>query len=686
MGKYKPSNKDRSLLKIALFLKYISKGDLAKLESDIRSPKAPGFDLFTHIKAKGYMSQENIKRLKQCYKMFGRQPGDMRFGELCIAFGFLTPLSLEQALEEQKRLTDKGISSRLGSLLVSRGMMTKAQCKLVLCKQQTACLKQSPPSPSSPPEQPPLDSTTCVSSCELPDFCGARLISEKELGIYIAKDALTVWLVKRDGFNDEIDPVWIKNLMEKYGIVHGIRDDNALQGFLDDPQFSKIPFQAASGTPAVEETDAVITCLFEQEYLKPGILSDDGTMDFKARGDMPFVKQGDVLMEKTPVVPGKDGINIFGDLIPQKAGANPKLHAGKGVSLSEDGLKVIADIEGNPRLDDLNIVSVNESIIIEGDVDYRTGHIKYNKNIFVTGVIKNGFKVEGIDVAARYVEGGQIKARGNVLIEAGVTDSEIEARGGIEAGFIHRSKIACAGQIKVQKEMVDSLAMTEGRFNMDLGRLFSSEIHAKGGARIYKVGSKKAKPSSITVGKSAYLEGRRQTIETEIDTCSTLMEQARQAKSQIANRLQDISRQLGDYEKSMERTMGLMERMEKKSRDSLEMFQQTLDDAGDKIIELKGQKSNLKSSLEVQDEQIEDAVRRFKQGLNEKFILKRLAEAHPAHSVLEVTGKIAAKTKVCGPDTAMVLKQSLIKARFMEVSNRGDGKRPPKKEMAVAAY
>lgn len=139
-------------------------------------------------------------------------------------------------------------------------------------------------------------------------------------------------------------------------------------------------------------------------------------------------------------------------------------------------------------------------------MDFNTGHVIFDKNVYITGSIKNGFRVEAIDVVAKTVDGGIIKAQGDVFIQNGITESVIEAKGNIKAGFMHRSKVACMGDMTIVKEIVDTEIFLEGTFEMNRGRVYTSSIMAKGGAKIYRIGSEKSGPSTIMVGASGYLE------------------------------------------------------------------------------------------------------------------------------------------------------------------------------------
>ncbi len=147
----------------------------------------------------------------------------------------------------------------------------------------------------------------------------------------------------------------------------------------------------------MDGTDSDIVYRFERDYLKPGLLSPDGTIDFRERGEIPFVSPGDVLAEKIPPREGRDGINVYGESISRPEVRDLPLVPGKGVRISSDGLRATAVVGGNPKIGQNGKIYVNDAYSIEGDVDFTTGHVKFDRNVYITGSVKSGFRVEAID-------------------------------------------------------------------------------------------------------------------------------------------------------------------------------------------------------------------------------------------------------------------------------------------------
>jgi hypothetical protein len=83
----------------------------------------------------------------------------------------------------------------------------------------------------------------------------------------------------------------------------------------------------ATGTDPIPDTPPQIKYHFDTDPLKIGTLTEDGLMDWKDRGKLPQVKEGDLLAEKIPGPKGKEGMDVYGKKIPipKAAGATVQM-------------------------------------------------------------------------------------------------------------------------------------------------------------------------------------------------------------------------------------------------------------------------------------------------------------------------------------------------------------------------
>jgi uncharacterized protein (DUF342 family) len=676
--KDRANNRSNLIIKIALFLNYLTKANYEKLISDLKKHKDdPKVDILKIMLDKRYISQKDLLSLKKTCTNFAKVQDDMRFGSLCISFEFLTQSNLDLALEEQKRLEAADQHIRLGDLLIDAGMLSKRQLKLILQKQK---LENRVSTSNNNKEQPN----------ELPfEMSDVRAIREVEVLFFLQNDALKLFTLKTDDFDSSMILSDLKFLLEKNGIIYGIVDDDSLNSFIKNDKYHNEYFEIARGLEPIDDTDAKIVYMFELDYLKAGQLAEDGTIDFKDRGDIPFVEEGDVIAEKIPPKEGRDGVNVYGDTIPKADSEDISFNIGKGVHLSEDKLKVVADVKGNPKSKPGGELSVNDAYFIDGDVDYKTGHIKFDKNVYITGTIKSGFRVEAIDVIANTIDGGIVEAQGNVFIQNGVKEASIKANGNVKIGFMHRSNIACTGDVNIVKEIVDSEVFLEGKFEMDKGRMFSSSVCAKGGAVICNVGSERTKPSSIMVGTSVYFEKALKDIDVTIEKKQNLLDNKTLEKTKLSAQMDLVLEKLSNFDQSKRRTITMIEEMKKNTDEKLntniELFQKSLDEADKKIHALNDSRLLLEARLKQIKNTITTCAAAVTSSVKEKFTLKRLNQTKVLKPVLDVSGKIFAKTKVSGMHSSVIIKHTVSRSRIMEMNTTSENSKDAW-EMVITSF
>ncbi|MBU4131080.1 MAG: FapA family protein [Proteobacteria bacterium] len=651
--------------KIALFLNYLNKENYQRLARDMNTTRITSEgEVLKLMMAKRYVHPQDISGLKKTCLSFARAQEDTRFGSLCIQFDFLTQSNLNLALEEQKVLAASGNNLFLGDLLVDAGMISERQRKLILQKQKNDNgFRKTGGTPSA--------STLMGQS-------GVKEIREMAITIRIPSDALSAHMMKTDQFNKSFSLENLKDLIEKNGIIYGVAPVERLQEFLDNDAYTKKFFDLARGLDPVDGTDAQIFYMFEQEHLKAGMISRDGSIDFKSRGDIPFAMAGEILAEKIPPKTGKSGVNVFGDVVPPAKPLDVKINCGNGVKLSEDKLQAIAQVSGYPKLTQTGELILNDAYIIKGNVDYTTGHIKFDKNIFITGTIKDGFKVEGIDVVARSVDGGIIRAKGNVCVENGVTDASIIAKGSISAGFIHRSTISCMGDVDVRKEVVETEMIIEGTFKMLKGKMYASTLSARGGAKIWQVGSEKSSPSVIAVGTSSYLENELKLLNQFIEKNQAYFETKTFEKNKADEEMTEANRQLESLKQSRQDLLVQSKQATKDLQPSPEKddLATCLENVGQEITSIYALRALLEQKKEMFEREAAYFSNAVKQGVAEKFNLKRQNQANPPKPILDVSGKLLSGTRINGRYAKTVVKNEIARVRIMEMScSSGDGSR-----------
>jgi len=180
---------------------------------------------------------------------------------------------------------------------------------------------------------------------------------------------------------------------------------------------------------------------------------EDGTVDYKDLGLFVSVAVGTPLLRHIPAGPGKPGTGVDGSLLPAMPGSDRPLRAGPGTRLSADDPDVVVAARvGQPSFDD-NWVRVDPTIEVDG-VNPSTGNLIFEGNVIVRGAVEPGFTVKaGHDLMILdTVEGANLSAGRNIVLLTGVygrNQSEIIAKGNIEARFLSDCTVQCEGNIEV---------------------------------------------------------------------------------------------------------------------------------------------------------------------------------------------------------------------------------------------
>ena len=656
----------------------ISKVELENGLRDIVGAQEPEEALKNYFLSNELISAQNIQRLSRIAKALEIRKKEFTFGAIAVKKGFINQSLLSLVLEEQKSdIRDGKKPRRIGDMLVESGLMSVKQRDYIL-KMQKRMKKDPPPesedadpgkasAPSDPEISPPEPQMKSV------------YISGGGILLQVDGDAMSAFLTKTDTFDDVIDAQDIKAILFEMGIISGLVSDSLIQGFVRSSGYRSKPFRVARGTIPVEGKDGKIEYFFNTDYLRAGGIDDQGNIDFKQRGEVPHVEPGTVLAEKTPMVPCRQGLNIYGEPVATQAGTDVNLRLGKGAVLSEDGLKVLAGVKGYPKFSLAGVICVNQTYTAPGDVDYETGHIEYDGNVRVVGTVKSGFKVKGNDVEAKSLDGGIVDADGNLVVKGGIVEGDIYARGNVFARFIHKSRIVCMGDVVVTKEVVDSNIECAGSCVIEYGKLISANVSAKMGILAQNVGTHMADPCVLQVGLDTF-------VKAELSKIRKRKAKAKEVLAKLTRRKESLVPERQELQEKITQLAHVQDRCQ------LELSQ-ARSQGGDKkglaaiIRKLEAEVSNAEGTLERYFDtmesldnslkQLEALWRQHTQGMDElnqeRLNLTQWSREPPGDPKVMVSGMIHSGTLVKGRHSSLMVDQDLRYSRIVEMEITDEG-------------
>jgi len=352
-------------------------------------------------------------------------------------------------------------------------------------------------------------------------------ISQKNMDILasqlkiIVTDGMKAYIVEKTLMDKDVNIADIKKFLMREKIVFGIVSDDKIQSFIDKRLNRIKPFLIAKGVEPTEPVHGLIEYFFDTNPIKsidPSMVEEQNRIDYKERGEMPFINKGDLIAQRIPGIPGKHGKDVFGKRIEAQKARQASLKCGNGATLSEDKRMAHARIDGMPILSTGRYERVNvlPQYYINGDVNMKTGNIRFKGPVVVKGTVQSGFKIRCASLEAKELFRADVRVDGNIHIHGGVVGSKISCLGSFKAKYVKGSTIQCEEDIVVANGIVDSRIETRKKCVVEKNRILTSSIMALQEIITQNVGSKSSPGCELTIGVDPVLMREMENHKKEI--------------------------------------------------------------------------------------------------------------------------------------------------------------------------
>lgn len=608
-----------------------------------------------------FVNRDDMQFLHSALDILTKERKAKRFGAIAVKQGLLKEEELLRAIETQK--TER---KRIGSILRDLGVLTEEQCDEIIDIQKTIVVKlpsyhEIMRGPDEPKRQTPVVITTVEVNT-----------SEDELA--------AVAVLPEDG--RIVDAFEIKKAMNESEICFGTITEDEITENLKCLDLGLTSFIVAKGQASVPGTPGNLTLHFKPRETEPGTIDEQGKIDYKNRGEIPIAGPGDLLAEREHMVSSVPGTTIFGKEIAVEDVDDVAFICGEGTSINDTGEKIVAEIDGEPCLNLDGTISILKEMVVE-NVDYETGNLCFDGNIIVRGTVKSDFQVMGRNIEACEVLGAKINIDGDLEVEQGIIGAEIRATGSVKATYLKSCTIVCAGDIIIEKEIVDS-DIVAGKSCFVNGGILSTKVCAGQSVVANSIGSGTSGPNHIEIGmgksvskrltekleKKKYLKGKEITflLEKRDDLVNMIS---------ITNSVvKGIKNQQKKSEDEYESVKTLVERMEKKTQKPVETGRQRMETCEAKIksaIEiaeiLKQDNKYVGIKLEDLDAEIKEKTEDNERCLRKINKLTELVTANVKKSKLRVFEAISDGTKILSKNASLILKNDFSDVTIREVKS-----------------
>ncbi|MDG5813814.1 FapA family protein [Chitinispirillales bacterium ANBcel5] len=323
--------------------------------------------------------------------------------------------------------------------------------------------------------------------------------------------------------------------------------------------------EIAKGIPPQNGENGSLEFLFNTETSLQPKVGEDGIADYKNIDIINPVGANKKLVRLIAPQKGKEGRDIKGNVIPATDGKAATLPVGANTEVKEDEPDfLISTLDGIVKYNGIS-VEVQEGYVVEGDVDFSTGNIKYDKSVTVNGDVKSGFSIDcGGDLqVGGTAEDCNIHAGGTVLCKHGFLGQGkgvIEAKGDINLGFMKNQLIRTRGNVNIAKEAINCFILSRKSIHVH-----GNSLSVAGGDLIARV--------SIIVNVVGNASGIRTNLEVGVDY--THHEQLEQLDSQLKDINSNLKKCI-EKEKYLEKMLKIKRRLPKESIELLQKLKENI--------------------------------------------------------------------------------------------------------------
>ncbi len=357
--------------------------------------------------------------------------------------------------------------------------------------------------------------------------------SQIEISINPNNSAAFVSFTKPSGGGLDVTADQILDALDNKFVCHGILEDD-IRRAVELKRYNE-NICAAKWDPPVNGVDGEIKYFYKTDQAVRPVENEQGEVDYKNLGLVRNITAGTPIATITFPTEGEPGTDITGKTVPQRQGVPAKYTVGAGTSLVDDDTQIIAAVDGNLVYKN-GAFCVEETLIVNGDVEVATGNIDFIGAIVIKGSVFEGFRVtskRGITVNGT-VNCAELSADGDIFVKIGAINSTITSKGNVKLGFCENSKIECEGNVESASFVGGEVFAGQKMIASGKGVIMGGKYTALDGVEASVIGSDKYVKTEITLGNNAVLSKEKDTLEKSIAQMEDKVDQLNKVLNTLA--------------------------------------------------------------------------------------------------------------------------------------------------------
>lgn len=278
----------------------------------------------------------------------------------------------------------------------------------------------------------------------------------------------------------------------------------------------------AEGVPATHGKDAYIEWRLEElesskQDKQAKVSSDkdqessDGeeSISFYDQSVYTVVKEGDVLGQVYPEVPGEEGRDVRGKTLAARTAKPLDFNYDESIGIDEKN-QIVAKSEGVLVINGKTAL-ISNTIEVDQNVDFNTGNIDFNGNIIVHQGVKDCFtvkateniEVRGLIEAATMIAGNNLKAFGGF---AGREQGVAQVEGDLHAKYLDAVEVHVQGDLCVDREVINCQTIVLNDIKCPRGAIIGGETKVSGRVEVLDLGAGAQPLTTVYIGQLPQLD------------------------------------------------------------------------------------------------------------------------------------------------------------------------------------
>lgn len=378
------------------------------------------------------------------------------------------------------------------------------------------------------------------------------------------------------------------------GLSHALKEENITTGIIDESlkleniRLNKKTLIAEGILPEKGENAKI--SYYKIAPKKP-TLDDKNNANHYEMNLINNIKKGDWLGEKIPATKGKNGENIYGEMLPGSLGEDRQLkYDYKSVdSIEKNNVEVLVAKKNGAVVKKGGKIAVDNLLVIHGNVDYDTGNIDFDGNVEIRGTVRDQFSVRAtkdISIEGEIGVGAAKKIEsvdGDVYIKGGLNGKGITVitANNIFLKYVKEGILKAKNDIHIGLYAIDTVIESENVFlSEEKGKIIGGRLKAKYRVESNAIGNKMERVTTVNVEgfNREELYAHLKSLNIELD--------------RMTSKRNKLKRKLNIFENNLSR-------LDEKSLNTYNALVVTYDQLMDEIEKLENKIENIKSNLKT---------------------------------------------------------------------------------------